>query len=251
MYEKTYAIEYHELNPKKQAGLIAVLNYLQSIAIEHSEAVNLGLERLAKEHRAWLLVRWHLEMERYPKWNEPVKIRTAAISHRVSTATRVFEIDAPDGTSAGKASSIWVYMDTARRRPARVTDEVHDAYSPVLEYEVKLEKDDLPAPGREPLCTYSFRVGLRDIDTNLHVNNVSYAIWALEDIPDEIVGSREVAELDVVYKKECTRHQKVTVRFYQMDDDEKGQRVFYSEFWDEEGKVLHAKVRTAWRKPIP
>lgn len=249
MYEKTYEIEYHELNPKKQAGLIAVLNYLQSIAIKHSESVNFGLDRLAKEHRAWLLVRWHLEMERYPKWNEPVTVRTAAISHRMSTATRVFEIDAPDGTSAGKASSIWVFLDTERRRPAKVSEELHKAYGPAPEYEVKLERDDLPLPKSEPLRTYTFQVGLGDIDTNYHVNNVSYVQWALEDIPDEIIKSYEAAELDVVYKKEYTRHQTVTVRFYQMKDDEKGQPVFYTEFWDEKGEVLHAKVRTAWRKP--
>ena len=50
----------------------------------------------------------------------------------------------------------------------------------------------------------SFQVRYSDIDTNMHVNNVKYAAWALETVPKDIVLNYELKNIKATYEKETT-----------------------------------------------
>ena len=50
-----------------------------------------------------------------------------------------------------------------------------------------------------------------DIDTNNHVNNAVYPLWASESLPYAFRNTHEISELEISFKKEALAGDTVTV----------------------------------------
>lgn len=42
------------------------------------------------------------------------------------------------------------------------------------------------------------------MDMNGHINNVTYINWILETIPEHVLGSKRLLQIEIDYKNECT-----------------------------------------------
>lgn len=137
--------------------------------------------------------------------------------------------------------SRWVYMDTARRRPANVPESMIEAYGDKQMPAIENEKFQMPAEPEEGTPIQSFvRVTRRDTDTNGHANNVKYLEWAMDDVPDEIYETMEAKDIRIVYRKECRRGDLVELRTYVLERPEgKETRTF---LLDEAGKTIAEAV---------
>lgn len=198
MYQFDSRVRYSEVNSNQQLMISSMLDYLQDCCTFQSEDMGLGVDYLAKEQVAWVLSSWEIEILRYPKMGEKIRVGTWPSDFKGFYGSRNFLIKGEPEEVLAKANSLWVFMDTEKMRPTRVNDTCVKAYGkiiePVLEGNWSDRKISVPE-GRnvmEPVQVAKFF-----IDTNHHMNNGKYVLVAEEYLPEDF----KVGRLRVEYKK--------------------------------------------------
>lgn len=198
MYSFESRVRYSEVNSEKQLTLPSLLDYLQDCCTFQSEDLGIGVDYLAGEQAAWILSSWEIEILKYPVMGEVVRVSTWPYHFKGFYGYRNFLIENTKGEVLARANSVWVFMDTERMRPARISERVIEAYQKELGEQLTgnwgERKLAVPADGekREPVQVARFH-----IDTNHHMNNGKYVQVAEEFLPEEFA----VAGLRVEYKK--------------------------------------------------
>ena len=208
--DRDYNIHYYEVDIHKRALMTSIIDYLGDMAMYQSEVLGVGIEHLKENKSAWVLYKWDITMESYPLLNETIKIKTFAYSFNKFYAYRKYEIIDAQGNKIGYASSVWILINTDRRRPIRITKDMYEAYGVDDSNNAIIDIEDIPTITKVD-SEKSFDVRYSDIDTNMHVNNVKYAAWALETIPKDIVINYELRNIKVTYKKETTYGETIKV----------------------------------------
>ena len=201
MYSYDAIVRYSETGGRKKSNMASLANYFQDCAILQSENVGIGLDYLADHHRAWFLISWQIEVDRYPAMGEKIKVRTWAYDFKASLGFRNIDILDENGIRIVKAASIWSYVDTETLRPARIEDEVSEAYpmEPAIDMEYAPRKinlvDDHNVVDTRKVMQYQ-------IDSNNHMNNEAYIALAQEYVEDISAIKAVRAEYKMQYVKD-------------------------------------------------
>lgn len=201
MYSYDAIVRYSETGGRKKSNMASLANYFQDCAILQSENVGIGLDYLADHHRAWFLISWQIEVDRYPAIGEKIKVRTWAYDFKASLGFRNIDILDENGIRIVKAASIWSYVDTETLRPARIEDEVSEAYpmEPAIDMEYAPRKiklfDDHNVVDTRKVMQYQ-------IDSNNHMNNEAYIALAQEYVEDISAIKAVRAEYKMQYVKD-------------------------------------------------
>ncbi|MDO4562431.1 MAG: thioesterase [Clostridia bacterium] len=196
MFTTDFTVRYNEIGPDRLATAATILTYLQDTAIEHSEAIGFGLDRLIELHKAWILLWWRVRVLRYPHYGEKVYSTTWPSKFVGVTGKREFTIRDIKGSPIVRADSMWAMYNTAKARLCAVGKEIAAAYRAenVRVFDTEYEEITLP---RDLEKRDSFHVRKHDIDTNSHVNNVRYLDYAIEQYGE----FEQPSEFTVRYKK--------------------------------------------------
>lgn len=208
--DRNYNVHYYEVDIHKRALITSIIDYLGDMAMYQSAILGVGVDYLKENKIAWVLYKWDITMESYPLLNETIKVQTFAHSFRKFYAYRKYEIIDAGGNKIGYASSVWILINTDRRRPIRITKDMYEAYGIEDNNNDVLSIQDI----QEVNTVHeekSFNVRYSDIDTNRHVNNVKYVAWALETIPVDIVLNYKLKNIRVTYIKETTYGETIKV----------------------------------------
>ncbi len=201
MYSYDAIVRYSETGGRKKSNMASLANYFQDCAILQSENVGIGLDYLADHHRAWFLISWQIEVDRYPAMGEKIKVRTWAYDFKASLGFRNIDILDENGIRIVKAASIWSYVDTETLRPARIENEVSEAYpmEPAIDMEYAPRKiklfDDHNVVDTRKVMQYQ-------IDSNNHMNNEAYIALAQEYVEDISAIKAVRAEYKMQYVKD-------------------------------------------------
>ena len=196
MYTFDSIVRFSEVDNTERLTLPAVVNYFQDCSTFQSEELGQGADALKKMGKAWILSAWQIEVDRYPRICEKLKIDTWATSFNGIYGNRNFRLRTGNDEILARANSIWVYMDIVKGRPVRPEQEVISAYEtcPSLDMEPVSRKIALPQDLEE---RESFPVLRHQIDVNNHVNNCQYIQMALEVLPE----CGRAGKIRVEYKK--------------------------------------------------
>lgn len=198
MYSFSSRVRYSEVNSEKLLTLPSLLDYLQDCCTFQSEDLEIGVDFLEAEKAAWVLSSWQIEILRYPKMGEQIRVNTWPYCFKGFYGHRSFSIEDDAGTMLAKANSIWVFMDLEKMRPARILKKLTDTYEQEMGTQLPGEwgkrKIAVPAEGQklEPVQVARFH-----IDTNHHMNNGKYILVAEEYLPEGFTVNALRAE----YKK--------------------------------------------------
>ena len=227
MYQFDSRVRYSEVNSEKQMTLVALVDYLQDCCTFQSEDMGIGVDYLSAHHCAWVLSSWEIKIVRYPKLAEHITVATWPYSFKGFYGYRNFTICDEAGEVCAYANSVWVFMDTEKMRPMRITPEVQEAYEKVIEPQIEDDWADRKVEAAEkgvqkaPVTVQHFH-----IDTNHHMNNGKYILVAegflSDDDPVESirVEYKKAAVLgDVLYPFVFTEGDRVTVTL--ADEQEK------------------------------
>ena len=201
MYSYDAIVRYSETGGRKKSNMASLANYFQDCAILQSENAGIGLDYLADHHRAWFLISWQIEVDRYPAMGEKIKVRTWAYDFKASLGFRNIDILDENGIRIVKAASIWSYVDTETLRLARIEDEVSEAYpmEPAIDMEYAPRKiklfDDHNVVDTRKVMQYQ-------IDSNNHMNNEAYIALAQEYVEDISAIKAVRAEYKMQYVKD-------------------------------------------------
>lgn len=127
-FQKDYEIYYFQIDPYKEITPLSILHYFEDIAIAHSESVGLGMDNLLAQNKGWVLNRWLLRMDKYPKLGEKISIETWPSKFERFYGTREFSIKDSEGNRLGQASSQWIYLNLDKKRPMRIPEHFGKLY---------------------------------------------------------------------------------------------------------------------------
>jgi len=245
LFEKTYRIRAYEVDFRDQAQPLTLLNFLQDAAGEHSLRLGVSVAELRPRGLTWVLSRYHLHVDRYPGRGEEVLLRTWPALREHKGTVRDFEIFDAAGKTLLKASSSWVVIDLATKRPVRLDD--HLPPYPLLPRRALATEFPMPKALGEAEQEFPFRVRMTDLDLNRHVNNAVYAAWALEAVPETIQRTHVPSELRIAYRAEAFYGDRVLSRLRSV---EKGPPAFIHQLLREaDGREL-TRLESRWT-PCP
>lgn len=198
MYQFDSRIRYSEVDAECNLTIPALMNYFQDCTAFHSESVGNGVRELARRKQAWMLSFYQICIEKMPKFLDEVTISTYPYEIKGFYGLRNFCMTDKMGNRIAYANSVWVFMDVATGRPAKVSQDIIDAYGKDEKLDMEYCDRKLLVPQKvdmqEKITVPSFF-----IDSNHHMNNEKYVMLAAEYLPDDFI----VGELRVEYKKEA------------------------------------------------
>jgi acyl-ACP thioesterase len=164
----------------------AIARYLQDVASDDALTARLP------NAMGWLVRRTMIRVDAPCRLNETIDLTTFCTGIGRSWAERRTSIVGDAGGSID-AVSLWVQIDVATGRPARLGEEFFERYGEAAAGRTVSSKLTLPGPPTDARRgSWSFRA--TDVDPFEHVNNA--AQWALLESLDEFDDRRGVAELE-------------------------------------------------------
>lgn len=204
MYEYDSRVRLSEVDQQQKMTLNGILNAFQDCSTFHSEDLGVGMDYLMKKRRMWVLRSWKIVISRYPSLAEHIRVGTWPYAFDKMIGRRNFRLLDQEGHLAACADTMWVYMDMDRMRPARVDEDVRQAYMLEPKLPMEYEADKIPILAqmeeREP-----FEVHTYHLDVNHHVNNGQYVQLAGTYLPEDFSISQMRAE----YRKSAVLHDRI------------------------------------------
>ncbi len=167
-------VSYWNVDRDGLLSLQSLFAFLQEAAIRHADQCGAGARAKASRGESWVLHKMAVSVQRYPRYDEPLRVATWSSDIRTCKGFRDFRAYCRDELIAS-ASSIWLYFNLATKTICRVPRDVADGFPsrPGPAFCPGLEKLRLDAPAggcieRDVSVRYS------DFDGNGHVNNTAY-----------------------------------------------------------------------------
>ena len=201
-----------------EARLIALLDCMQEVAGMHADRLGAGIRTLMEKGLTWVLARLHVRCAALPSSGQHVRISTGPAGRKGIYALREFRLADDLDVEIVRATSAWVLLNVAARRPVRL-----DPHLPLFTRhpDRMIEDDFSPLPVVEndghPMA---FRAVAADIDINNHVNNTVYLDWALHAVPAEIRSARRLTVLEAAFLGEALLGDEVLCRTQSMEKDD-------------------------------
>lgn len=213
MYSFNSRVRYSEIDPNKRLDLTGIINYFQDCSTFQSEDLGVGFDFLESKHLAWIIANWQIVVYRYPELNEKIKISTWPYAFKSMFGYRNFTLTTEDGEVLAAANSIWVLMDTIRKRPCKVEEDDFGVYE--IEDSYPMEKAPRKIVIPEQFTVHdSFSVTKSNLDTNNHVNNGQYIKMAADYLPTDF----EIKEMRAEYRKSAVLGDTIIPKVTSNDD---------------------------------
>lgn len=224
-FTTAFPLRYQDTDGRLRATLPALLGAMQEAAILHAEDVGRGIRWLQERAHSWMIVQTRARLRRLPVWRTTVHVTTWPSEMGRLLSRREFRLADDQGNALLEATTLWAFMDTARRKVCRIPAEVSRAYE-VFEERALDERFSRPAAPGPDAHEKQFVVRRWQIDFNGHVNNLRYLDWMIEPLPDEVASGHRLQELNIRYQKEVGRDSTVCARVAELEAAGPRQRRF-------------------------
>ena len=210
-FSHTYFLTAGECDPESRLPMPLIVSRLIEVATEHANSWGVGYARLKEDGQAWVLSRVSVEMHSYPHVNEEYTITTWVESYNRYFSERNFSITDSHGVEIGIAKSVWMVIDTRQRVMCDISKLSY------ISRNVSDRRSTMGAVPRLPQVTegrcepYTF--GYIDLDSNRHVNSVSYVKILMNRLILEHYDAYRMKRLDIAYLKECHSGATVNIHF--------------------------------------
>jgi acyl-ACP thioesterase len=229
---KTYQMEKNgALRP------IMLMNELQSVADSHAESLGVGRTYCMEHNIAWVVTHYFIEIDELPTDTEEIQIMTWPSEHGALKAVRDFRIIGHDGRGMVRATSQWVLIDMATRRPLRLAEHM-PSWEVIPERALDREFEKFP----DFVADTEIKVAPRydDIDVNRHVNNAVYAVWATESLGFDFRDAHKLLGLYINFKKEISADTREVMIESKLEDSKSRHMIKI-------GDTEHANVICEWK----
>lgn len=202
-YTEKRIVSCYEANANHLLRPAAMLDIMQEAAGRDAANLGFGYDEMIRSNTAWVLSRIKLVFHNYPKWRDEVTLKTWHKGANRIFYLRDFQLEDSAGNVAVSATTSWLIIDLASRRMVRNSTLAENFDNSALGDAIaeQAEKVSLPK-GAEPELVDSHKVVWSDIDTNGHVNNVKYVVWAIDAVKTEDIKERPLKELLINYDAE-------------------------------------------------
>ena len=178
----------------------AMLDLMQQAANTNASTLGFGYDEMIDSNIAWVLSRIHVKFINTPKWRQEVNLKTWHKGVAKLFYLRDFILSDKEGNTMALATTSWLIIDLNTRRLVRNND-LALCDTPMHAIEAPADKVVQPVD-IEPELVRKHPVTWSEIDTNGHVNNVKYVVWAIDAVKQEDIKERPLKELLINYDAE-------------------------------------------------
>ena len=199
-FSKDYTITCYEADANQLMRPTAMLDLMQEAANINASTLGFGYDEMMNSNIAWVLSRIHVKFNNTPKWRDEVNLKTWHKGVSKLFYLRDFILSDKEGNPMVLATTSWLIIDMNTRRLVRNSDL---ALSDTAIHAIETPADKVVVPvDIEPELVRKHPVTWSEIDTNGHVNNVKYAVWAIDAVKQEDIKERPLKELLINYDAE-------------------------------------------------
>ena len=196
---KEHTISNYECDRNEKIKIISIFHLLQDMADAHAEKLNVGYTFYKQNHLAWVGRAYHIKIFSLPKIFDKITLETWPCDRTALIATRDFLIKDTMGNILVAASSQWAMIDTIKMRPIKF-DNYNLTYDVLPERALQSEFAKIQSP-QQINSEKQIQVREDDIDSNGHVNNCVYPMWAMEIFDEEFKKNFILDEMEINFKK--------------------------------------------------
>ncbi|MEL6820838.1 MAG: acyl-ACP thioesterase domain-containing protein [Calditrichota bacterium] len=201
-WEDHYRVRSYETGSQGRLKFVTLCDWLQESGWKNAEYMGLGHTYLSSKNLAWVLSRMYVRLVELPRWGEAVKLLTWPSGRDKLFCYRDFRILNADEVVIAEATTTWFVIDMLKRRPQRTDsyfpEGVPEPLASVLPD--RLKKLESPTTAVE---VGSWPVRYRDLDMNLHVNNVRYIERIIDSFPADFQQEHYLQEFEINYLAEA------------------------------------------------
>ena len=199
-FSKDYTITCYEADANQLMRPTAMLDLMQEAANVNASTLGFGYDEMMNSNTAWVLSRIHVKFNNTPKWRDEVNLRTWHKGVSKLFYLRDFILSDKEGNPMVLATTSWLIIDMNTRRLVRNSDL---ALNDTAIHAIETPADKVVIPvDIEPELVRKHPVTWSEIDTNGHVNNVKYAVWAIDAVKQEDIKEKPLKELLINYDAE-------------------------------------------------
>lgn len=217
-YSNQKEISYYMCDRTQTLTLPMLVNLLLEVSGEQSESLGLGDTVMQEKGYSWILLQYEFFINRLPENKETVEIETFATEYNKLFCYRDFIVKDLEGNELVTVHSTFALFDFAKRKMARLPEEIVDPYEAVFNKRVKRTAKPVPV-NEETAEQQPFNVRYFDIDTNQHVNNSKYLDWALTPLGGAFLSSHQMTYANIKFDKEVHEGQQVQSIYSQIAED--------------------------------
>ena len=183
IHERAFRVRHYECDAYGHVNHANYLRYMQEAALDASAAAGYNLDWYENHGRQWLIRETAISYLKPLMYGDTVIVKTWVQDFHRVRSRRAYELrHERDGAIVARASTDWVYLDTAAMRPVSVPDEMIGGFFPEGLPATRSRREPFAAPPPPPpgVFTMTRRVEWHDLDTAQHVNNANFMAYLEE-----------------------------------------------------------------------
>jgi medium-chain acyl-[acyl-carrier-protein] hydrolase len=198
--EEQFRVSTFDCQASGHISIFSLMQYLQEAAAGHAEELGFGFERLNELGGYWVLSNIRIEIDRLPRCDDQVTIRTWPSGHTRAVASREFVGTDADGRTMFRAGSEWMVVNKQTNRLKNLLRLGLDL--------PRSEQKALPGELRRLEARQDYRpverlcVPHSSIDLNGHVNNTEYVRWGFDSLRRAFKLGSHIRSVQATYLSE-------------------------------------------------
>jgi len=200
-----FLVHAYEMDSRGNLTLLALCDWLQEAAGRHATALGWSIHDLMARGQTWVLSRLSVRVGAQPPFDASVAVSTWPSGVQRLHSLRDFRVTADDGEEVAVATTGWILLDLARRRPLRPPAEIDEVSRSGPGRALDDPFEHLPEVAAEAASEVAVTVPWSAIDVNGHANNVRLVEWLLAATPSDPGLSSTPSALEVEFRSEA-RH---------------------------------------------
>ncbi len=209
-YEMSFQLQATDVDFRERLKPSAMLSEMQMIADHHASLLGCSQPQIEKDNLCWVIARLRVDMLRYPKYGEEIRLLTWPGQYDRLTFPRFFRYFDSDGNTLINATLKYKLINLLTREFVRPdTVDFYKSCEPLRE-EVN------PSPERIRLKNSTRETVFRapvfsDIDINRHMNNTRYAEWICDLFGTSVFETQALKSLQINYVSDGLEGHKIAL----------------------------------------
>lgn len=219
-YREQHNVKTYECDMQEEMTLPALMNVMVETSGMQSHLLGNTDEQMAQYGLSWIIIQYHVTINRMPVRLENITIETEALSFNRFFTYRVFRAFDEEENLLVEALTTFSVMDMESRKMVRIQKELVEPYQ-AEEIRTMIRQPKIAPVAEEDAVTLPFRVRYLDIDGNQHVNNTKYFDWMLNTIDVDFLEHHQLKSVNIKYEKEVGYGTMIDSRlsYHEQEDD--------------------------------
>jgi len=208
IYTKNWKVEFNDCYSNGRISYVILNRYLQDTAGYHAEEGGFGIKEMVANNQSWVLTRFAMEIDKLPKLDDIVTIKTWISFVKGAFSNREYEVII-NGKQIARATASWTVINFKKRQVESLKiDTSKTNFNSNIVTEKTAQKVKLDSDFEE---IFNLNVRFSALDMVQHVSNLKYLEWTFDNVDHTKILKSKLKKITVNYIKELTLDDKVTV----------------------------------------